>query len=37
MPAIGLPLGDPAPPFSPLPADEARAVAALVGSWPTLS
>jgi 4-hydroxy-tetrahydrodipicolinate synthase len=37
MPAIGLPLGDPAPPFAPLPTDEAQAVAALVSSWPTLS
>ena len=36
MAAVGLPLGDPAPPYAPLPPDAARAVTDLVAGWPAL-
>ncbi len=36
MAAFGLPLGHPAPPYAPLPPDEAQAVTDVVGAWPAL-
>jgi len=36
MPAIGLPLGDPAAPYRPLPPEDAAAVTELVRAWPAL-
>jgi 4-hydroxy-tetrahydrodipicolinate synthase len=37
MPAVGLDLGDPAPPHGPLSAADREAIAALVGAWPSLA
>jgi 4-hydroxy-tetrahydrodipicolinate synthase len=37
MTALGMPLGDPGHPHLPVPEDDARAIAALVGGWPSLA
>jgi hypothetical protein len=34
MRAAGVPVGDPAPPFPPLPADDVDAIARIVAAWP---